>query len=91
MASIPERVDEEFWPNQTEERILELLVDGRDRGEPWGVVTPLLVRERLGLDRHEADYYLGNLVDAGWVEKPVDGVYRLVCDPRDDYFDSDSD
>lgn len=84
MKTRPQMVNEDYNPSQNEERILDLLKEGRDRGDPWGVANPYWIRDRTGLNPQQVNYALNQLRAAGWVEKVTDGLYRLAEDPRDD-------
>jgi len=77
-------VNEDHEPTPSEETALRVLKDGRGTGAPWGRVTPLLVRERGELEKSTAEFALRQLNTAGWVEKPVPGLYEFVDDPRED-------
>lgn len=77
-------VNDTYRPSDREEEVLELLKEGRDNGEPWGRVNPMYVREELGIKRQYANKALSNLVTAGWVRKPVRGLYEFVADPREE-------
>lgn len=76
-------VNENYSPSEREEEILELLKAGRDEGNPWGRVTIKYVTEHTGIRRQYVNRDLGSLVSAGWVTKPVTGLYELVEDPRE--------
>lgn len=76
-------VNEGYEPSEREEKVLELLKKGRDTGEPWGRINPMYVTEELDIRRQYANRALGNLVTAGWVRKPVQGLYEFVEDPRE--------
>lgn len=77
-------MNENHEPADSEERVLEVLKDGRDSGRPWGRVNPLLVRERADMKKSTAEHALRQLRTAGWVKRPVAGLYELVGDPRED-------
>jgi DNA-binding MarR family transcriptional regulator len=77
-------VNEEFEPDERQEAILDVLIDGRDAGKPWGYANPKRLEETLGIRRQYINRALQGLVDAGWVEKANRGLYRFVCDPRKD-------
>jgi len=55
---------------------------GRKDGEPWGRVTPRYLVDVMGVERQNLHYHLKELVRVGYLEKPVDGLYELVDDPR---------
>jgi predicted transcriptional regulator len=76
-------VNENYTPSEREEKILALLKDGREAGDPWGRVTIKYVSERLDIRRQYVNRDLGSLVSAGWVVKPVKGLYEFVEDPRE--------
>lgn len=76
-------VNEAYTPSEEEEQILSLLTDGKDTGEPWGRANPKYITETLGMKRQYVNESLGNLVAAGWVRKPVTGLYEFVEDPRE--------
>ncbi len=68
---------------------MQVLLEGRDVGKPWGYTTPMRVTRAHGLPRQRVSAALDRLVAAGWVEEvAVDGVrirglYRFVADPRE--------
>lgn len=76
--------NEGFEPNDRQEAILDLLKDGRGEDEPWGYVTVKYVVANTGERRQYVNRDLGSLVDAGWVDKPVKGLYEFVVDPREE-------
>lgn len=76
-------MNENHDPSESEEQVLEVLKDGRDDGRPWGRVNPLLVREQADMSKSTAEYALRQLRTAGWVRRPVAGLYELVDDPRE--------
>jgi len=84
MAVTTDSVNEEYEPDEREERVLEILKDGRETGEPWGRVNPKFVTDRTGIRRQYVSRALKNLGTAGWVEKVATGLYELVDDPRDE-------
>lgn len=76
-------VNEGYEPNEREEEVLALFVEGRDGGEPWGRVNPLYVRDRTDLDKGQVEYALRNLTTAGWIRQVNrGGLYEFVDDPR---------
>lgn len=75
--------NEQFEPNELQERILERLKDGRDEGRPWGITTPSIVGGELNEPRQYTSRELGSLEDAGWVKSIGNGVYEFVEDPRE--------
>ena len=75
-------VNEDYEPGENEADILDVLKEGRGRGEPWGRVNPLYLRERTGLNKQQVNYALNQLMAAGWVQKVTDGLYEFVADPR---------
>lgn len=85
MVNVGVMVNEKYEPNEREERVLELFVEGRDAGEPWGRVNPLYVRERTELDKGQVEYALRNLATAGWIRQVNrGGLYEFVENPRED-------
>jgi len=78
-------VNEQYEPNEREERVLELFQRGRDSGEPWGRVNPLYPREHSELDKGQVEYALRNLRTAGWIRQlNQGGLYEFVEDPREE-------
>jgi predicted Rossmann fold nucleotide-binding protein DprA/Smf involved in DNA uptake len=69
-------VNEDYTPSKKEERILDLLQQGR--------VTPKLVKDETGLNDQQVNYALNQLMAAGWVQRVTTGLYELVEDPRED-------
>jgi predicted transcriptional regulator len=49
-----------------------------------GRVNPKYVSEELDIRRQYVNDALGDLVTAGWLRKPVTGLYEFVDDPRED-------
>lgn len=89
----------EAWPEPTEIRglttpmsvaVLEVLKDGRDRGDPWGYTTPTVAAEAFDSRRQYTSRALKNLVAAGWIEQVGTGVYRFVEDPREENDEHDN-
>jgi DNA-binding IclR family transcriptional regulator len=76
-------VNENYEPSKNEDEILEVLKDGREAGEPWGISNPMYLREQTGLNKQQVNYALNQLTAAGWVVKLTDGLYRFEADPRD--------
>ena len=60
--------------NSTDERLLDVLEDGR--------VTPQYAADQLDVSRTYASERLKRLVEHGHVEKLAPGLYELVDDPR---------
>jgi predicted transcriptional regulator of viral defense system len=67
-------VNEEYEPTDADERVLEVLAEGR--------ANPLLIRETTGLRKQRVNDSLDRLTSAGWVRKVTRGLYELVGDPR---------
>lgn len=84
MIAEAEMVNESYQPSEDEERILDLLKEGRNEGAPWGYTTPAHVRQELGITEGNESFHLGNLSSAGWIEKVSRGFYRFVEDPREE-------
>lgn len=78
-----EMVNPSYEPAPEEEEILELMLAGRDEGEPWGHTTPAHVRESTSVEKGNESYHLRQLKSAGWIEKVARGFYRFVDDPRE--------
>jgi DNA-binding IclR family transcriptional regulator len=76
-------VNENYSPGEREEKILELLKEGREQNEPWGRVNPKYVTDQTEMRRQYVNRALGSLEDAGWVKKLTTGLYELVDDPRE--------
>ena len=72
-------VNENYEPNQHEEKVLDFIAD-----EPCGRVTNRYVRENMRMAAERVDPALNNLEKAGWVKRLTRGFYELVEDPRDD-------
>lgn len=83
MSVQQQMVNENYRPNDREERILELFQEGRNEDSPWGRANPLYFRERTDLDKGQVEYALSNLTTAGWIVKLNAGLYEFVEDPRD--------
>lgn len=80
-----EMVNENYDPNQREERILQLLKTGRESDEPWGRANPMYFRDNTNLDKGQVEYALRNLTTAGWIRRiNRGGLYEFIEDPRDD-------
>lgn len=77
-------VNEEFEPNERQARILDVLKEGREEGEPWGYANPKRLEKELEVRRQYVNRALRGLVDAGWVENVNRGLYRFVEDPREE-------
>lgn len=65
----------EFEPLEDDEKVLEVLRDGR--------ANPMLIREKTDLSKQRVYDALQRLVSAGWVRKVTRGLYELAEDPRD--------
>jgi predicted transcriptional regulator of viral defense system len=72
-------VNEDYEPNENEDRILEFIKD-----EPCTRVTNRYVREKTGLPAERVDPALNSLRKAGWLRRLTRGFYEYVEDPRDD-------
>jgi hypothetical protein len=83
MAFTRYMVNEEHDPSDGEEKILDILKDGRDEGEPWGYASPRYLRKVTDFTEGNIDFYLRQLKSAGWIKKEVRGLYRYVDDPRE--------
>jgi len=60
--------------NSTDDRILDVLVEGR--------VTPQYVADQTGVSRTYASERLTRLLEHDHVARPAPGLYELVDDPR---------
>lgn len=79
-----EMVNEEFEPSERQEAILNVLKEGRHKGQPWGYANPKRLEERIDARKQYINRELQGLVNAGWIEKVNRGLYRFVEDPRDE-------
>ncbi len=43
----------------------------------------MFLREETGLEKSKLEYALRRLDDAGWIDRPAEGLYELVDDPRE--------
>ena len=77
-------VNEDYEPSDRQERLLDVLKDGREKGRPWGYATVKRLAEEADLRKQYVNRELEGLLGAGWVEKPYRGLYRYVRDPRGD-------
>lgn len=77
-------VNEHYEPTEGEEKILNVLKQGRETGTPWGRANPLYIREQTGIEKGNVEYYLRQLTAAGWVQKLTNGLYEFKEDPRED-------
>lgn len=62
-----------FDPSKQQRRVLNVLQDEYQ-------VNPRRIRDVTGLERQRVNDALNALENAGWVEKPARGLYRLVYD-----------
>ena len=76
-------VNEDYAPSSSEEDILDLLKEGRNKGNPWGYTTPAHVREKLDIEEGNESFHLRQLTSAGWIQKVNRGFYKFVEDPRE--------
>lgn len=74
--------NEKYTPSENEEKILNVLKEGRDESRPWGRANPLFLREKTGLNKQQVNYALRQLIAAGWINKITEGLYEFVDDPR---------
>jgi len=77
-------VNESYTPSDPEEKILDLMTEGRQKQEPWGYTTPAHIRTNLDIQEGNESFYLRQLSNAGWIKKEVRGFYKFVEDPRQD-------
>jgi len=66
-------VNENFDPSGNQRKVLNVL---RDEYQ----VNPRRIRDVTGLERQRVNDALNALENAGWVEKPARGLYRVVYD-----------
>ena len=64
-------VNENFDPSKQQRQVLNVL---RDEFQ----VNPRRIRDVTGLERQRVNDALNALENAGWVENPTRGLYRLV-------------
>lgn len=76
VAPEPPPVNEEYQPTENDEKVLEVLKEGRS--------NPLYIREESGLGKQRVNESLERLRSAGWARKVTRGLYELVEDPRAD-------
>lgn len=82
-------VNENHDPTEHEERVLQVLKDGRGTNQPWGYTTPSRVAERFDTPRQRINEAIGRLEAAGWISQveennePIRGLYVFVADPRE--------
>lgn len=62
-----------FDPSKQQRRVLNVLQDEYQ-------VNPRRIRDVTGLERQRVNDALNALENAGWIEKPARGLYRLVYD-----------
>lgn len=85
----PDVVNEEHDPSEHEERVLDVLKDGRSTSNPWGFITPSRVAERYDVPRQRINEAVGRLEAAGWItqvterDQEIRGLYEFVEDPRE--------
>lgn len=76
-------VNPDFRPTDDIETVLDIFKRGRDSGQPWGRLNPIYIRKETELGKSEVEYVLRRLADAGWVYRPVEGLYEFRTDPRE--------
>jgi Mn-dependent DtxR family transcriptional regulator len=82
-------VNKQHDPTEHEERVLQVLKDGRETNQPWGYTTPSRVAERFNIPRQRVNEAIGRLEAAGWITQvkengePIRGLYVFTADPRD--------
>ncbi|SDZ98066.1 MarR family protein [Haloplanus vescus] len=82
--------NEKHEPSEHEERVLEVLKEGRTSADqPWGYTTPSRVAERFNLPRQRVNEAINRLTAAGWIKQVeendtlIRGLYIFVDDPRE--------
>lgn len=83
MAVTANMVNEDYEPSENDERILAVLKDGREEGEPWGRASPRYLVDETGSKKGNVEFSLRSLSDAGWIKRVSRGLYELVDDPRE--------
>lgn len=73
-----------FELKDVDKDIMDLLLEGRDEGLPWGRNTPSNLASDLEISRQWATTRLQMLESAGIVENIGGGVYEFREDPRGD-------
>ena len=76
-------VNEDFEPDERQERLLDVLKSGRDTAKPWGYATVKRFSEETELRKQYVNRSLEGLIGAGWIERPYRGLYRFVTAPRE--------
>lgn len=77
-------INEDHDPGPSEERILDVFKTERENyGESR--MSPQLIRNRMedAEKRQTVNYALRQLVAAGWIRQPAEGLYEFVEDPRE--------
>lgn len=64
-------------PNEADEAILDLLLDGRERNAPWGRQLPKNIARELDYSRQYVQNRLQILSAAGFVENIGGGLYEI--------------
>lgn len=72
-AQVRDVVNRKFTPEGNQRRVLSVL---RDEYQ----VNPRRIRDVTGLDRQRVNEALRALENAGWIDKPARGLYRLEYD-----------
>ena len=67
-----------YRPRTADEKLLRMLVDGRHDDKPWGRITPGMAADELDFSPEYATNRLSMLHAAGYVKKPVKGVYEIT-------------
>lgn len=68
--------NESYEPDAEASAVLDVL-------KREGKANPLLIREETDLRKQYVNGALRDLVNAGWIEKRVQGLYEFRADPRD--------
>lgn len=84
MSAGSKMVNENYEPSEKDELVLEVLKDGRDRGEPWGRANPRYLIDETGLEKSNVEFALRSLTSAGWITRISRGLYEFVEDPREE-------
>lgn len=77
MVASKSSVNETYEPNEDQQKILDLMVEGR--------VNPRYLRENLeDMSKQNIEYHLQQLRSAGWIKRLTRGLYELQYYPDSD-------
>lgn len=66
-------VNKNFTPSKQQRRVLDVLQEEYQ-------TNPKRIRDVTGMKRQRVNDALNSLQDAGWIENPARGLYRIVYD-----------